>query len=160
MPVAIYPGTFDPVTLGHVDIARRASHVFTKVIAVVSKHPDKNCFFSVDERKDMLAVALRDIENVEVIEYKGLTADCVKDYKASVIIRGLRVLTDFDYEFQMAFANRNLNKKAETVFFMPGKEYAYLSSSMVRQISRLNGDISQLVPSNVIDKMNEKRNGL
>lgn len=145
MPVAIYPGTFDPITLGHIDIAKRASNIFTKVIAVVSVNPNKNCLFSDEERLELARESLKNIPNVEVIQYKGLIADALIEFEASTIIRGVRAMSDFDYEFQMAFTNRQLNNAAETVFLMPSAEYTYLSSSLVRDLAKFNGDISQFV---------------
>ncbi len=146
MPTALYPGTFDPPTFGHIDIAIRASRIFKKVIAVVASNRDKKRIFSADERVEMVRESLRDVNNIEVIRYDGLIVNCLREYKASVLIRGLRALSDFEYEFQMAFTNRNMNEKAETVFLMPSSEYTYLSSSMVKQIAALGGDISHFVP--------------
>jgi len=156
MPIALYPGTFDPVTNGHIDIAERASGIFRKVIAVVADNPHKSCLFSTDERVEMLSSSLERFKNIEVIKYSGLVANCLDEHKASVIIRGLRALSDFDYEFQMAFTNRELNEKAETVFLMPNSKYTYLSSTMVRQLAKFDGDISAFVPRNVGDHLKEK----
>lgn len=149
MPVALYPGTFDPITYGHIDIAVRASRIFKKVIAVVAENPAKNPVFTADERLEMVAECVGDIENIEVVRYDGLIVNCLEKYKATAIIRGLRALSDFDYEFQMAYTNRNMNGKAETVFLMPSAEFTYLNSSMVKQIARLGGDVSSFVPETV-----------
>ena len=149
MPSAIYPGTFDPITFGHIDIAIRASKIFTRVIAVIANNPAKNPFFSAEERFAMAKKAFAGCDRIRVVRYDGLIANCVKDFKASAIIRGLRALSDFEYEFQMAFTNRNMNRAAETVFMMPSERYTYLNSTMVKQIAKLGGDISQFVPEAV-----------
>lgn len=156
MPVALYPGTFDPITNGHIDIAVRASHIFEKVIAVVAENPQKKCLFTVEERFEMVHESLRKMENVEVVRFSGLIIDCIDQYKATVIIRGLRALSDFDYEFQMAFTNRELNSRADTVFLMPSAEYTYLSSTMIRQIAQLGGDVKPFLPDCVRKKLLEK----
>jgi len=156
MGTALYPGSFDPITFGHIDIARRASRIFSRVIAVVASNPGKNPLFSVNERIDMVKHSLSDVPNIEVISYSGLIVNCVKQYEASVIIRGLRALTDFEYEFQMAYTNRQLYEPAETVFLMPSARYTYLTASLVRQIGRLNGDISTFAPAYVCQKLSEK----
>ncbi|MFW6221883.1 MAG: pantetheine-phosphate adenylyltransferase, partial [Fibrobacterota bacterium] len=147
---------FDPPTFGHIDIAIRASRIFRKVIAVVANNRGKNRIFSADERVEMVRQSLRDMPNIEVIRYDGLIVNCLREYKASVLIRGLRALSDFEYEFQMAFTNRNMNEKAETVFLMPSSEYTYLSSSMVKQIAGLGGDISHFVPEAIRSRILKK----
>lgn len=149
MRVAIYPGTFDPITNGHVDIIKRASQIFPKVLVVVAENPGKNPLFTIEERLDMCTQSLKDEKDVQVIRYSGLIVNCLKENNAIAIIRGLRALSDFEYEFQMAFTNRNLLSTAETVFLMPSAEFTYLSSTMVKQIARLNGDISRFVPEYV-----------
>ena len=156
MPVALYPGSFDPITNGHIDIAMRASNIFSKVIVVVADNPQKHCLFTIDERVDMVQEALKQIKNIEVVRYRGLIVDCVDKYDASVIIRGLRALSDFDYEFQMAFTNRELNSRADTIFLMPSVEYTYLSSTMIRQIAQLGGEVRGLLPDCVRKKLLEK----
>jgi pantetheine-phosphate adenylyltransferase len=156
MKTALYPGTFDPITYGHIDIAKRASQIFWKVIAVVAENPSKNPLFSVDERLEMVAESLKDVKNIEVIRYNGLIANCLGENNGSAIIRGLRALSDFEYEFQMAYTNRNILSTAETVFFMPSSEYTYLSSTMVKQIARWNGNISDFVPEHVKKRLQKK----
>lgn len=160
MPVAIYPGTFDPITRGHIDIVVRASGIFTKVIAIVSVNPNKNCLFSDAERLELAQESLKHLPGVEVIQYGGLVVDALREYKASTIIRGVRAMSDIDYEFQMAFTNRQLNNAAETVFLMPSAEYTYLSSSLVRNIAQFDGDISQLVTPPVEAALKKKFGGI
>ncbi len=156
MPIAIYPGTFDPITRGHIDIAERASGIFTKVIAIVSVNPSKNCLFSDDERLDLAKESLKHLPKVEVIQYGGLVVDALREFKASTIIRGIRAVSDIDYEFQMAFTNRKMNDSAETVFLMPSAEYTYLSSSLVRSLAQFNGEISELVTPVVEEALVQK----
>jgi pantetheine-phosphate adenylyltransferase len=160
MPIALYPGTFDPITFGHIDIARRAASIFTKVIAVVAENPAKKTLFSTEERVGLARRALADVTNLEVVRYDGLIVNCMRDQKATLIIRGMRALSDFEYEFQMAFTNRNMNSAAETVFLMPSAEYVYLNSTMVKQIANLGGDVSSFVPPHVraalLDKFGRK----
>lgn len=146
MPIALYPGTFDPITFGHIDIAVRASKIFDKVVAVVAENPGKNPVFNLMERYEMVKEAFRDAENIEVITYSGLIVNCLREQKASVILRGLRAISDFEYEFQMAFTNRNMLAEAETVFMMPSAKYSYLNSTLVKQIARLHGEIGAFVP--------------
>jgi pantetheine-phosphate adenylyltransferase len=154
--IAIYPGTFDPITYGHIDIAVRASKIFTKVVAVVATNPAKNPVFSMEERVELAQEALKDVPQITVIGYSGLIVNCVKEYGASAIIRGLRAMSDVDYEFQMAYTNRNMLNSAETVFLMPSAEYAYLNSTLVKQIARHGGDISGFVTESVKKKLLEK----
>ena len=156
MSTALYPGTFDPITFGHIDIAVRASQIFSRVIAVVAQNPGKNPLFSVEERLDMVRESLKEVPRIEVISYGGLVVNCVKEQNATVIIRGLRALTDFEYEFQMAYTNRKLFEAAETVFLMPSARYTYLNSTMVKQIARFGGEIGNFVPAYVRDKLLEK----
>jgi len=156
MPTAIYPGTFDPITYGHIDIAVRASKIFTKVVAVIATNPAKNPVFSVEERVELAREAFKEVPQITVIGYSGLIVNCVKEYGASAIIRGLRVMSDVDYEFQMAYTNRNMLTSAETVFLMPSVEYAYLNSTLVKQIARHGGDIGGFVPEFVKNKLMAK----
>jgi len=156
MPTAIYPGTFDPITYGHIDIAVRASKIFTKVVAVIAMNPAKNPVLSVEERVELAREAFKDVPQITVIGYSGLIVNCVKEYGASAIIRGLRVMSDVDYEFQMAYTNRSMLTSAETVFLMPSVEYAYLNSTLVKQIARHGGDIGGFVPEFVKNKLMSK----
>jgi pantetheine-phosphate adenylyltransferase len=156
MPVAIYPGTFDPITFGHIDIAVRASKIFKKIIAVVAMNPSKNPLFTPEERVELARESLSHIPQIEVTGYEGLIVNCLAEYGASAIIRGLRAVSDFDYEFQMAFTNRNMHAAAETVFFMPSAKYTYLNSTLVKQIAQHGGDIGGFVPEIVKQKILEK----
>jgi len=156
MSIGLYPGTFDPITFGHTDIVSRASKIFEKVIVVIAENPTKNCLFSADERLEFAKECLKEYQNVEVIKYKGLVIDAVKKTGASTIIRGLRAMSDFDYEFQMAFTNRQLNNSVETIFLMPSARYTYLSSSLVRQLSQFGGEIDKFVAPVVAQALKEK----
>jgi pantetheine-phosphate adenylyltransferase len=156
MPVALYPGTFDPITYGHIDIAVRASNIFSKVIAVVAENPKKHHLLSSKERLALVKAAFKGMKRIEVVSYSGLIVDCLREYGATVLIRGLRALSDFDYEFQMAFTNRNMLTGAETVFLMPSAEYVYLNSTMVKEIAKLGGDVAPFVPE-CVRKVFEKK---
>jgi len=144
---AIYPGSFDPVTNGHLDIISRATKLFDKVIVLVSVNPIKPSSFSIQERKELLIKATSSLENVEIDSYDGLLIDYFNQKKADVIIKGLRAMSDFEYEFQMAMANKKLQGEAETIFLTASSENTFLSSSMVKQIAMFNGDISAFVPN-------------
>ena len=144
-PIAVYPGSFDPPTNGHLDIIIRATHLFPKVTVAVTNDSLKNPTFTISERVEMLKRITGRIPQVSVEPFNGLLVDFLMKKKSTVIIRGLRAISDFDYEFQMALMNRRLNKKIETVFLMPDASYTYLSSSLVKQISRLGGSIKGLV---------------
>jgi len=146
MPTALYPGTFDPITNGHVDIAIRAARIFRHVIVVVGENLTKKTLFTAGERVAMARDILKENKRIKVIRYDGLIVNCLREYKATALIRGLRALSDFDYEFQMAFTNRNMNARAETVFLMPSSEYTYLNSTLVKQIANHGGDIESFVP--------------
>ena len=151
MRIAVCPGSFDPVTLGHLDIINRASKLFDKVIVLVSFNPGKStASFSVDERIAMIKAVSADLSNVEVDSYNGLLADYLKKTGAAAIVKGLRAVSDFEYEFQMALANKKLYGDAETVFLTTSSENMYLSSSVVKEIASLGGDISGFVPSEIL----------
>jgi pantetheine-phosphate adenylyltransferase len=149
MKIAIYPGSFDPATCGHIDIIERAASVFGKVYVAVIKNPEKKAEFGFEDRMKMLKGATKHLKNVVIDSFSGLLIDYAKKKKASAIIRGLRAVSDFEYEFQMALTNRKMCPEIETIFFMTGSQYAYLSSSMVRQIAKLGGPVSGMVPKNV-----------
>lgn len=160
--IAVCPGSFDPITKGHLDIIQRASKMFDKVIVVTMINVDKNPTFNEKERVDMMKRSIDELglENVEVDSYNGLLADYTKQHNATAIVKGLRAVSDFEYEFQMALLNKNLNPEAETVFFTTSSENLYLSSSIVKSIASLNGDISDFVPAcihNDIKKRFEKK---
>lgn len=148
-PIAIYPGSFDPPTNGHMDIITRATELFPKVIVAITKNSAKKPVFSLKDRMNMLRVSTRHLEKVKIDSFSGLLVEYAKKQKASVIIRGLRALSDFEYEFQMALMNRRLDKTIETVFLMPDEAYTYLSSSVIKEISRLGASAKGLVPISV-----------
>ena len=158
--VAIYPGSFDPITLGHLDIIRRASAMFDKVIVVVMTNMSKSCSFNPEERCQMINKSLAGLENVTVDSYDGLLAEYAKMHSAKVIIKGLRAMSDFEYEFQMALTNKKLNPDVETLFLTTSPQYMYLSSSMVKQIAQLRGDITDFVPaaihSDIMNRLTRK----
>src|SRR5882724_3778699 len=147
--IAIYPGSFDPVTHGHLDIIHRGKQLFDQVIVAVSKNSQKSPYFSLEERLAFLRTALKGHSGIQVESFSGLLADYLKKQRASAVIRGLRAVSDFEYEFQMALMNRRQNPRFETVFLMPAERYTYLSSSLVREISRLGGNVRGLVSSDV-----------
>lgn len=146
---AVYPGTFDPLTLGHDDLVRRASRLFGEVILAVADSQAKKPFFSLEERIAMARETLKDCPNVQVEGFSGLLSDFLKQSGASVILRGLRAVSDFEYEFQMAGMNRKLLPGVETLFLTPSDEFMFVSATIVREISGLGGDVSQFVPKNV-----------
>lgn len=152
---AVYPGSFDPITNGHIDVIKRASELFDEIIVAIITNPEKKPFFSLKERLIMLENSLKGIKKVKVDSFHGLLVDYAKSEKAHAIIRGLRAVSDFDYEFQMALTNRRLSPEIETVFLMTDYKYSYLSSSIVRQIAHLKGDVSGLVPDNVAKRLNK-----
>lgn len=152
----IYPGTFDPITNGHIDIIRRAARLFPAVVVGVAENKVKKPFFSVDERINLIKLAIADIPGVSVVGFDCLLIDFVKQQNAQVILRGLRAVSDFEYEFQLAGMNRNLAKDIETVFLTPAVDLMYISSSLVREIALLNGDVSKFVPQVVVDALRDK----
>ena len=154
---AMYPGTFDPITLGHEDIIKRAVNVFDRVVlAIAADTGSKAPMFDLEERVELARSALADIDGVEVASYKGLTVDFARDNGLSVIIRGLRAVSDFEYEFQLATMNRHLTEEVETVFLTPPETYTFISSSLVREIARLGGDVSEFVSPKVKDALLER----
>lgn len=153
---AIYPGTFDPLTRGHEDLVRRASHIFKRVIVAVADSRGKNPFFTLDERVDMARQILSGYDNVEVVGFGGLLMDFLHSQGASVILRGLRAASDFEYEFQLAGMNRNLYPDVETMFLTPAEQYMFISATMVREIAALGGDVSSFVHPLVVERLKEK----
>ena len=160
MTVALYPGSFDPVTNGHLDIIHRASKLFDELVVAVAENNQKDGWFSLAQRTRLVEDNTRGLENVRVVTLSGLLAEQARKLSADVVIRGLRAVSDFDYEMMMALMNRKLNPQCETVFLMPSEQYIYLRSSLVREVFSLGGDISDLVPSAVVDafqKENRRR---
>ena len=156
MTGALYPGTFDPITNGHHDLVRRAVDIFGRVLVAIAANPGKAPLFTVDERVELAREVLRDIPNVEVTGYTGLTVDFARQNGLSVVVRGLRAVSDFEFEFQLALMNRKLNEKVETIFMMPKETYTFISSRMIKEIARLGGDISSFVPTHVGDALRDK----
>jgi len=144
--IALYPGTFDPVTLGHIDIIKRAANLFENLMVAVADNPEKTALFSVEERMELLRASLRDVDRISITSFSNLTAKFAKSIGATAIIRGLRAISDFEFEFQMALMNRQIEPDVETVFLMPKAKYSYISSSLVKDIAKRGGDISSFVP--------------
>ncbi|RKY59869.1 MAG: pantetheine-phosphate adenylyltransferase [Candidatus Latescibacterota bacterium] len=159
MRLALYPGTFDPITYGHLDIVHRALKLFDRLIVVVAENPQKKSLFSLEERLEMVREAVRGLDRVSVDKLEGLLADKVSRTGACAVVRGLRAVTDFEYEFEMALTNRTLNPEIETVFLMTSMEYIYLRSSLVKEVASLGGDVSHFVPPFVERKLKEKLGG-
>ncbi|RLD16100.1 pantetheine-phosphate adenylyltransferase [candidate division KSB1 bacterium] len=154
--IAIYPGTFDPITLGHIDLIERGSQLFSKVIVTIAVNPTKKPLFDVDERMEMIKDAITPFDNVSVAKFDGLIVDFAKEVGAKVIIRGLRAITDFEYEFQMALMNRYLADDITTVFLMPHEKYTYLNSTIIKNVANFGGDIEKFVTKFVQKKLIEK----
>jgi len=149
----VYPGTFDPVTFGHIDVIRRVSSIYDRVLIAVAKSEEKSPLFPVDERVEMIKEVIQDLENVEVEGFEGLAVDYARARSSRVVVRGLRMISDFEYEFQMALTNRKLDPDIETVFMMPNEDFSYLSSRLIKEVSRLGADVSAFVPANVVAKL-------
>jgi len=154
--IAIYPGTFDPITFGHIDVIERAAEIFSRVIVLVAVNTTKTPLFSIDERLAMIREVLRHKKRVSVDCFDGLLVEYARRNKAGVIIRGLRAMSDFEYEFQMALTNRKLAPGIDTVFLVPHEGYTYLNSSIVREVARLGGDVSGFVPASVRRRLTKK----
>ncbi len=148
--IAIYPGTFDPVTLGHLDIMSRALKLCDHLVVAVAHSPKKNPLFPVETRVEFIQKALNHNHQIEVLPFPNLLIDFARDHKASIIIKGLRAVSDFEYELQMGLMNRNLNDSLETVFLIPSQEYAFLSSSFVKEIAKHGGEVGKMVPPHVL----------
>ncbi|MGO1367872.1 pantetheine-phosphate adenylyltransferase [Senegalia sp. (in: firmicutes)] len=155
----IYPGSFDPVTYGHLDIIQRASKKFDKVIVTILDNPSKKALFDVEKRLELLKSTTKELKNVEIDSFSGLLVDYAKKNDISIIIKGLRAISDFEYEFQMAHTNTMLDEDIETIFLMTSNKYSFLSSSVVKEISKFNGDVSKLVPEIVEYNLNKKFRG-
>ncbi|MDD2724448.1 MAG: pantetheine-phosphate adenylyltransferase [Methylovulum sp.] len=154
--IAIYPGTFDPITNGHLDLIARASRLYHKIIVAVAVNRSKAPLFSLDERVALAKAVTPEFPNVEVIGFDNLLVDCAKEQGANVILRGLRAVSDFEYEFQLAGMNRRLAPQLETMFLTPAEQYEFISSSMIREIAQLNGDVSSFVPELVRQTLIQK----
>jgi pantetheine-phosphate adenylyltransferase len=154
--IAIYPGTFDPITFGHVDVVERAAQLFPHVIILVARNTTKQPLFSDEERIAMIREIFRGRKGIEVEGFDGLLVDYAQKRKASVLIRGLRAVSDFEYEFQMALTNRKLASNLETIFLVPREQYTYLNSTIVREIARLGGNVSDFVPANVRKRLKQR----
>lgn len=153
---AVYPGSFDPVTFGHIDIIRRGAKLVDELVVGVLQNKEKTPLFSVDNRVKMLKEVTKTISNVRVVPFEGLLVEFAREMEATMIIRGLRAITDFEYEFQMAQTNHQLAEEIETIFLNTSLEYSYLSSSVVKEVAGFGGDISKFVPELVLKKMKEK----
>lgn len=154
--IAIYPGTFDPLTLGHIDVMERAAPMFDKVVLLIAVNSKKVNMFSDQERVEMSRIALSHLPNVEVDFYSGLTVEYAKMINANTIIRGIRAVSDFEYEFQIALMNKKLYPSADTIFLAPDEKYTYLNSTIVRELARYSQDVSDFVPEIVAQKLKEK----
>lgn len=158
MNIAIYPGSFDPITNGHLDIIDRGSKIYDKLIVAVLVNVDKKCLFSIDERVELIKRVTKDLDNVEVLSFEGLLVDFARLHNSKVILKGLRTMSDFEYEFQMALMNSKLNPDIETVFMMTSSAYSYVSSSSVKQVAKFGGSINGLVPEELIEEVMDKFN--
>ena len=156
MATAIYPGSFDPVTMGHLDITTRGSALFEKVIVAVYSTPSKDLLFSTDERVELFQQSIVDLPNVEVMRFSGLVVRFAREVGAAVILRGLRSGADFEYEYDMAFMNRRLERSVDMVSFMTSQDYMFVSSSLLKEVARLGGDVTGMVPPHVVKAVNAK----
>lgn len=157
MKIAVYPGSFDPITLGHLDVLKDGAHMFDKVIITVSNNISKHALLSVEERKELIRQSVADIPNVEVDSFNGLTVEYAKKVGATILLRGLRAVSDFEYEMQLSQTNRSLSEDIKTVFLITRPEYNFISSSSVKEILKNDGDISKFVPKPVSDYLQNKK---
>ena len=155
MTIAIYPGTFDPATLGHIDLIRRAAKLFDEVIVAVAENREKRPLFTLAERVAMLDEVIGGIKNARVIGFNTLLIDCAREQRADTILRGLRAVSDFEYEFQLAAMNRHLDPGIETTFLTPAESYAFLSSTLIKEVASLGGDVSNFVPPQVMTALQQ-----
>src|SRR5438876_10369431 len=155
--LAVYPGSFDPLTNGHVDIILRGAKLFDRIIVAIAANSEKSPLFTMAERVDIARAVFTDRENVEIETFDGLLVDYVERRRAQVIVRGLRAVSDFEYEFQMALMNQRLNRRIETVFMMPDEKYTYISSRLIKEVFALGGQVHGLVPDMVEERLREKR---
>ncbi len=154
--IAIYPGSFDPLTNGHLDLIERGAKIFDELIVAILRNPEKEALFSLEERRDMIRAMTRELKNVRVDSFDGLMVDYALKVGATAVLRGIRAISDYEYELQMALMNRKLEPRLETVFMMPAETYSYLSSRLVRQVAMLGGSVRGLVPEMVEQKLREK----
>jgi len=154
--IAVYPGTFDPITNGHTDLVSRAARVFPKVIVAIAESPLKKPFFSLEERISLAQNQMSDLKNVEVVGFSNLLVEFVQQIGAGIIVRGLRAVSDFEYEFQLASMNRHLAPKVETMFLTPDEDFSFISSTLVKEIARLDGDVSEFVCEEVQQAMQRR----
>jgi pantetheine-phosphate adenylyltransferase len=153
---AIYPGSFDPVTNGHLDLIARAANIFDHLVVAILRNSEKNPLFTVEERVAMLSEGIAEFDNVSVSTFDGLLVDFAREERAHAVVRGIRAISDYEYEFQMALMNRRLAPDVETIFLMPDAKYSFVSSRLVKQVFRLGGSVDGLVPKFVIDRMKDK----
>jgi pantetheine-phosphate adenylyltransferase len=156
MKIGVYPGTFDPITNGHTDLITRSLQVFDKVIVAIALNPSKHPLFDLTDRVDMVKLATKNVPNVEVEPFSGLLVDYVRQRGARAVIRGLRAISDFEYELQMALINRKLDQGFETVFFMPSEEYSYLTSSIIKEVASLGGALNDFVHPEVATRLRDR----
>jgi pantetheine-phosphate adenylyltransferase len=156
MSIAVYVGSFDPLTFGHLDIIKRGAKLFEKLIVGIGVNSAKDCYFTLNERLDLLKECTKDFQNVEIRSFQGLVVGFAKANNCQIMLRGLRELTDFDYEFQMALANKDLDASLETIFLITSPQHIFISSSMVKEIFQNGGDVSKYAPAPVIKKLKEK----
>jgi len=156
MNIAIYPGSFDPITNGHLDIITRGAKIYDKLIVAILVNVDKKCLFTIEERVELIKRVTRNLDNVEVLSFDGLLVDFAKMHNSKVILKGLRTMSDFEYEFQMALMNSKLDSEIETVFMMTSSAYSYVSSSSVKQVAKFGGNIRGLVPDELISDVMSK----
>jgi pantetheine-phosphate adenylyltransferase len=155
--IAVYPGTFDPITNGHQDLVRRAASIFQRVIVAIAANPNKAPMFNLETRVDLAQRVLHDLTNVEVLGYSGLTVDFARAHKATVVVRGLRAMSDFEFEFQLANMNRHVAREIETVFLTPQEQFTFISSTLVREIAVLGGDVHEFVHPTVEAELKKHR---
>jgi pantetheine-phosphate adenylyltransferase len=156
MKTALFPGSFDPVTFGHLDVIKRAASLFDNLIVGVAENPEKNAMFDMRTRKEILRGVCSPIPNVKVASFRGLLIKAAVRFNATTVIRGLRAISDFEYEFQMAMMNREMNLKFETIFLMPSPQYSFISSRMIKEIAKMGGDVSAFVPESVVNAIKKQ----